>query len=366
MEIKKMRKSNIEMLRIVLIIMVIAHHYVVNSGIKAFFTPAKMSAKMIGIEIFGCGGKIAIDGFIIITGFFMCKQSVTLLKWCNLFVKYAFYLLVINGAFLIVGYYPLGKYNLLYGFVPFIKNYGTGYDSFIALYLALFLLIPFINKLINAMNKKEMIILLSILIALYSIFSTFFFQIDSEGYIFVRDNFEGLGWYITVYLIGAFIRKYGNKKWDNFRVGLVGTIISAVVICISIYVFNYTMKIDIYHFVIGANKFMAITMAIMLFILFKNINIKNSKIINTLSKTTFGILLIHANSDTMRYFLWNDIIKCPEKYLEGGAMLIVSAITSVILIFIVCACIDIICEKFLNKVVISKLKNIKILNKELY
>lgn len=129
MEIKKMRKSNIELLRIVLIIMVIAHHYVVNSGIKAFFTPAKMSAKMIGIEIFGCGGKIAIDGFIIITGFFMCKQSVTLLKWCNLFVKYAFYLLVINGAFLIVGYYPLGKYNLLYGFVPFIKNYGTGYDS---------------------------------------------------------------------------------------------------------------------------------------------------------------------------------------------------------------------------------------------
>lgn len=176
MEIKKMRKSNIELLRIVLIIMVIAHHYVVNSGIKAFFTPAKMSAKMIGIEIFGCGGKIAIDGFIIITGFFMCKQSVTLLKWCNLVVKYAFYLLVINGAFLIVGYYPLGKYNLLYGFVPFIKNYGTGYDSFVALYLALFLLIPFINKLINAMNKKEMIILLSILIALYSIFSTFFFR----------------------------------------------------------------------------------------------------------------------------------------------------------------------------------------------
>ena len=296
----------------------------------------------------------------------MCKQSVTLLKWCNLFVKYAFYLLVINGAFLIAGYYPLGKYNLLYGFVPFIKNYGTGYDSFVALYLALFLLIPFINKLINAMNKKEMIILLSILIALYSIFSTFFFQIDSEGYLFVRDNFEGLGWYITVYLIGAFIRKYGNKKWDNFRVGLVGTIISTVVICISIYVFNYTMKIDIYHFVIGANKFMAITMAIMLFILFKNINIKNSKIINTLSKTTFGILLIHANSDTMRYFLWKDIIKCPEKYFEGGAMLIVSAITSVILIFIVCACIDIICEKFLNKVVMSKLKNIKILNKELY
>lgn len=59
--------------------------------------------------------------------------------------------------------------------------------------------------------------------------------------------------------------------------GLVGTIISAVVICISIYVFNYTMKIDIYHFVIGANKFMAITMAIMLFILFKNINIKIAK-----------------------------------------------------------------------------------------
>ena len=48
------------------------------------------------------------------------------------------------GAFLIAGYYPLGKYNLLYGFVPFIKNYGTGYDSFVALYLALFFVDSFL------------------------------------------------------------------------------------------------------------------------------------------------------------------------------------------------------------------------------
>ena len=32
---------------------------------KSVFYTTKMSAKMIGIEIFGCGGKIAIDGFII-------------------------------------------------------------------------------------------------------------------------------------------------------------------------------------------------------------------------------------------------------------------------------------------------------------
>ena len=35
---------------------------------------------------------------------------------------------------------------------------------------------------------------------------------------------------------------------------------------------------------------------------------KHVKLINTISASTFGVLLIHANSDFMRQWLWNDTI----------------------------------------------------------
>ena len=43
------RSSNIELFRILLMLMVITHHYVVNSG---------------------------IDGFILITGYYMCEKMI--------------------------------------------------------------------------------------------------------------------------------------------------------------------------------------------------------------------------------------------------------------------------------------------------
>ena len=57
------------------------------------------------------------------------------------------------------------------------------------------------------------------------------------------------------------------------------------------------------HFVSNANKLLALTFSISIFSLFKNINIGNSKIINAVSTTTFGVLLIHTDSNAIRQLL---------------------------------------------------------------
>ena len=362
----KIRSSNIELFRIVMILVVIGHHYVVNSGITNILDSTTISPKMIGMQIFGGGGKIAIDCFLLITGYFMCESNATLLKWLKLFVKYAFYVILINSIFLVFNYAPLGEYSLKYGFVPFIKNIATGYDSYVALFLVLFLLIPFLNKLIGALNRKEYLILISILLFVYSILSTFFFQIGEDGVWFVRNNFEGLGWYATVYLIGGFIRKYLTAKIDNLKMGIIMSILSIFIDCMSIIIFNHMEKISYYHFINSANKFMAITTAVSLFILFKNIRLPYVKFINTCASATFGVLLIHANSDTMRYFLWRDIIKATEQYMQGGAILFVKASISVLIIYIVCVCIELLVDFILRKTIFDRLKKYNSLTKPLY
>lgn len=57
------------------------------------------------------------------------------------------------------------------------------------------------------------------------------------------------------------------------------------------------------HFVSNANKLLALAFLISIFSLFKNINIGNNKIINAVSTTTFGVLLIHTNSNAIRQLL---------------------------------------------------------------
>ena len=53
-------------------------------------------------------------------------------------------------------------------------------------------------------------------------------------------------------------------------------------------------------FVSDSNHIMAVITSICLFMYFKNLQIKNSIFINKVASCMFGVLLIHANSDTMR------------------------------------------------------------------
>lgn len=84
MEKTKKRDSNIELYRIILMLLIIAHHYVVNSGIVEVLYENPINFKSIIMFLFGAWGKIGINCFILITGFFMCKSNISLKKFLKL------------------------------------------------------------------------------------------------------------------------------------------------------------------------------------------------------------------------------------------------------------------------------------------
>lgn len=53
---KKVRQSNIELYRIVLMLIIIAHHYVVNSGIPKEYNYANVDLQTLWLVVFGGGG----------------------------------------------------------------------------------------------------------------------------------------------------------------------------------------------------------------------------------------------------------------------------------------------------------------------
>ena len=63
---------------------------------------------------------------------------------------------------------------------------------------------------------------------------------------------------------------------------------------------------------------------------FKDLNIRYSKVINLIGASVL-VLLIHANSDIMRQWLWQDILNNVGQY--GTNAMVLHAILSVIAIF---------------------------------
>ena len=59
-KIEKRRESNIELYRIVLMLPIIAHHYVVNSGLLEIIYENPLSGKSFFLFIFGAWGKVGI------------------------------------------------------------------------------------------------------------------------------------------------------------------------------------------------------------------------------------------------------------------------------------------------------------------
>lgn len=74
--VQKQRNSNLELFRILVMLSIIAHHYVVNSGVWSEIQATEPTANSLFYYIFGMWGKTGINCFVLITGWFICVRHV--------------------------------------------------------------------------------------------------------------------------------------------------------------------------------------------------------------------------------------------------------------------------------------------------
>lgn len=353
--VKKERSSNLELLRICAMIIIIAHHYVVNSGFTDCFNYNDITFNMVFLQFVGFGGKMAINVFILISAYFMCKQKATWIKFLKFVLMIFFYKIIFSSIFWISGYESIslkGLYKTLLWPFYLIER------GFIGGFLVLFLLMPFLNKTLDVLNHKLHLRLIFILLLIYTIASTFFFSY----------SFNHIGWYVTLYYIGSYIRIYPNKYTESKSIAIKGFVISLLLIFLSILVVDFIgsaigfTKYDWMY--VDSNKLLAFSCALFLFLLFKNVSIKQSKLINIFASTTFGVLLIHANSDAMRKWLWLDTLKNTEFY--NSVWLPLHFFISISIVYLICVGIDYLRILFIEKPLFNKLERISFLNKECF
>ena len=154
-----------------------------------------------------------------------------------------------------------------------------------------------------------------------------------------------VSWFSVIYFISAYLRFYPYKE-NNTRFWGYATLVSLTLSSVGILFLNYIQfKLGLdanvslsYRLVQDSNTFLAVTNGITSFMWFKSMKIRNSKLINTVAASTFGVLLIHANSNTMLQWLWKDTVDCVGHFDTSYYWLY--AIGCVLAIYSVCTIID--------------------------
>lgn len=330
------RNSNLELLRIILMLSVVMHHCIFASGIEQYYDLDNNAVNTVLMQFAGAWGKTAINAYVLITGYFMCKSSLTWKKVLKLFLEIKFYEIIIYIIFCLLG---IGGGVTLKSIFKLMFSIGLNINhSFTASFVVFYLFIPFYNKLINSMSKNEFIRLLLLMITVFTGVGTFLSNFEV---------FSHLTWYTVLYFIAAYIRNYPNQWSESRKLNKILFFISFISAYASIYaidIFNKRIGIDVnpYYFVMNSHKILALLISIFIFLWFKNMDIRQNKVINSIAATTFGILLIHTNSDTMSDLIWNKILHVTGIVSQSPLFLVGYILFATVIVFFACMIIDLI------------------------
>lgn len=338
----KVRNSNLELYRIIVMMLIVAHHYVVNSGLWDVMAREPMSGKSIFLYLFGMWGKTGINCFVLITGYFMCKSSITVRKFLKLLLEVEFYKICIYAVFVLSGYEAFSLTGLGKALLPV---YYVG-DNFTGCFLLFYLCLPFLSILVRNLDKRQHLMLIGLCLCIYTLFGT----LPKTNV-----NMNYVSWFCVLFVIASYVRihglsfgKSGKRKicWGGLTIMCI--LLSMASVMLTVWLNEYLgTTMWPYRWVQDANTVLALVTALCSFMYFKDLNIRQNRLINAAGGCTFGVFLIHANSDTMRQWLWMDVFDNVGHFASGG--IVVHAILSVVAIFAICTAIDYLRQHTLEK-----------------
>ena len=320
------RDSGIELLRIISMFLIIFHHYFIHGGYEKF-SYETLTINQIFVQIAGVYGRAACAIFALISGYFMVKNGLTKRKVLSCVAELMFYSICITICLTIIMPGFFSKESIIRSFFPVF--FGCWY---VVYYIIFLMIVPFLNKMILALDKKSYTRFLIVLLIIWSVIPTL------SNYAW---KFSSIDFFFVMYLIGAYIRLHCSVEKINW----CGTIaiVSAGLMALSVLFINILGKeLHIDNIAEKAwyfreyNSILSVIFSISIFVKFLNIHFY-SKVTNRIARSVMAIYLIHDNK-MLRTVIWERI--WPNKnYLESDYMLI-HMVVKVFLVFVVALAID--------------------------
>lgn len=324
----KSRKTNIELLRIISMLMVFILHFMQGTDVLKSAMPGSFNYFV--ANILETLSIVAVNCFVLISGYFLIKFDFK--KLFRLILQVKFYAIVLPILAIVLFGATLSNKELIKAIFPIVFRQWWFFNT----YLALYCLSPILNFLIFKINKIQYKRFLIILFIMFSVFNTVYPTFNSEGG-------HGIYNFMFLYLIGGYIKIHGTDKIGKYTylgaylfssIGIVGgnLVITILTKKNSTLLYNY-------------DSVFVIISSVSLFMYFNSIKIQ-SNIINKVSKLSFGTYLIHANTMSWGIIVSNVLSKIDvDSSLLGLNILLVSTIG-----FISCMIVEWLRQMIMNKI----------------
>ncbi len=300
---KKKRMANMEVLRILAMMMVVMLHYLSKGGVLPAMTgPLDVNGYVAWVlESFSI---VAVNVYMLISGFFLTESKFRCTRLIQLVCQVLFYSLLVPVVLMAAGVLSVSDLNL-YKLLQYVLPVEMEQYWFATAYVMLYLLSPILRCAVHHMKKTQLKATIIILLLFWSV---------NKSVLPVRLTIDELGydalWFVCVYLCAAYIRLYGIKWFDRAGKGAWGYLAG----CVGI--LGITLAIRALYLVTGKfedfliatyhyNHILNLFAAICLFYACYHWKIKEGRLASIAVKVapyTFGVYLLHEQVE-IRY-LW--------------------------------------------------------------
>lgn len=316
-----MRNSNIELLRIVSMVLIALFHFSVHGAWPENGPLASDTA----VEMLSFGGKIGVNCFVLITGYFMVRGRLKVQSLLRIALQTWFYSFVILGLFLALQPDLVTPERLRKAVAPIV----SGEYWFVTCYLALMVASPLLNVLWRHLGRKgqryALIAGFVVLSALPTL--TTFNPVGND-----------LLWFFYLYLLGGWLREQRPWKRAVSGAAFVG---GALIVWISMGLIGWARRAWGFDYIgpdylIWQYMIPTFVASVGLFQWFAAWNIPPVRWVNTAAKGALGVYLIHDNP-LVRAWLWPHLA---WTYALGPAAILAVGLLSAMGVYLAGATID--------------------------
>ena len=324
---KTTRSSNLELLRILCMLLIIGDHLTGQSGIADYTTlPSSFAFCLIG-----CGSRIACSVFVLIGGWFLCEQPYKTRRPLSLWLSLWLYTVPVTLLCKLAGL-DVSWGALRWAAFPA----STRQLWFISDYLLLLLCVPLLNRLLRGLSRPAHRGLLAVLAVPLIVYPTLFGEngaVSDTAWMFLYE-----------YLLIAYLRRWPDNRLAHLLqhraaalglglgLPLLNTILRAVLETRGLTDGKAFQYMAYYRTALGALPNLLAALA--LFYLFKGLDLACVRWVNALAGTTLGVYILHQ-VPAFRGILWNGLLQAEAHHGSVGYTLL-----AILAVFLDCAAVD--------------------------
>lgn len=291
----KEKNLSIELLRILSMYMIVLLHYLTHGNILINFTEYKLS-NQICISFLEIISIISVNIFVFISSYFLMNKKDTKKYIIKSFLELWFVNFIIVIIYILKLRLPV-SIDLIKMFFPFISQTYWFMDA----YILLLIFIPYINKMLNSLSKKELLGLILIMFFTNSIFSFI------PNITIITTTANSLSWFINIFIITYYLKKY-KISIEKRKMVVFHFLYITIMVLLFFMVCKYFNKK--YPILIKYNNPLILCDSIVIFKIFLDKKIKVNtffkKIILYLSSNSLYVYLI-SDHPIMREIIWKRV-----------------------------------------------------------